>query len=398
MTNTTLNNHNDVLEALAEEIEVPDHLDKLARCRYQAIGDWLNREESSITHRDPKISPQGSFILGTAIRPLQDDDTFDIDLVVTLQGTKQQLTMKELKDMVGNEVIAYANARNMKQKPEDKRRCWTMEYSDSVNFHLDILPSIPDIDRYKALLENHNRDGLSASSDIADLAIAITDKELPEFSVLTNDWPISNPKGFANWFNLQQATVLEEYRQRMVNNKQYASVEEVPAYHAKTPLQRAIQLLKRHRDKMFEGNEDKPISIIITTLAAHAYNGERNIQQALRTILRNMGNHITNLNGKHEVQNPVCPWENFADKWVEDPQKQENFFEWLRRAQEDFGVYFNQPYDQIPKPLQTMTGVKAVRDIASRFNQRVAPSTKAAIALETTAVQHSGKTTKPWVG
>lgn len=50
------------------------------------------------------------------------------------------------------------------------------------------------------------------------------------------------------------------------------SVRAVPKYQSnKTPLQRAVQILKRHRDIMFAGDEDKPVSIIITTLAAKAY-------------------------------------------------------------------------------------------------------------------------------
>ena len=53
------------------------------------------------------------------------------------------------------------------------------------------------------------------------------------------------------------------------------SVRAVPKYQSnKTPLQRAVQILKRHRDIMFAGDEDKPVSIIITTLAAKAYQGD----------------------------------------------------------------------------------------------------------------------------
>ena len=44
-------------------------------------------------------------------------------------------------------------------------------------------------------------------------------------------------------------------------------IEDVPTYRVKTPLQMAIQLLKRHRDIYFQNNnENAPISIIITTL------------------------------------------------------------------------------------------------------------------------------------
>ena len=396
MSKSKLHNHTDVLEALADEIEIPEHLDQRARSRYQAIGDWLNRDNSTIAHLDPDISPQGSFLLGTAIKPVHDDDAYDVDLVVTLKATKQQLTMSQLKAMVGQEVIAYARAQNMNHAPEDKRRCWTMEYADEANFHLDILPSIPDVDRYKDILENHHRNDLLAHADITDLAIAITDKGLIQYEQLTEDWPVSNPKGYGAWFNMQQAAVLEEHRQKLVEEMIYVSVEEVPSYRVKTPLQRAIQLLKRHRDSIFEGDEDKPISIIITTLAAHAYNGERELRDALRTILRGMIDHIQEVNGQALILNPVNPQENFADKWPETPRKRQNFFNWLRAAQQDFGLYFNQPHHKIPDILQERIGETAAKSVSSRIVESAALSVGAAVAAETAAVQSSGQTTKPW--
>ena len=64
-------------------------------------------------------------------------------------------------------------------------------------------------------------------------------------------------------------------REFLAESMQEARVEDVPEYQVKTPLQQGIQILKRHRDIMFvEDPDDKPISIIITTLAAHAYNNE----------------------------------------------------------------------------------------------------------------------------
>ena len=39
--------------------------------------------------------------------------------------------------------------------------------------------------------------------------------------------------------------------------------------------------------------------------------------------------------GQCIVRNPVNPDENFADKWVETPQKQLNFFAWLKQVKQD---------------------------------------------------------------
>ena len=52
-------------------------------------------------------------------------------------------------------------------------------------------------------------------------------------------------------------------------------------------------ILKCHRDHSFENRkEERPISVIITTLAAHSYNGEETIGRALAAILTGMDRHI----------------------------------------------------------------------------------------------------------
>ena len=88
---------------------------------------------------------------------------------------------------------------------------------------------------------------------------------------------------------------------------------------------------------MFNGDESKPISIIITTLAVRAYNKETDVLDALVNVVNSMERYI-----EHEpntdlciVRNPVNPDENFADKWVETPQKQLNFFAWLKQVKQD---------------------------------------------------------------
>ena len=114
-------------------------------------------------------------------------------------------------------------------------------------------------------------------------------------------------------------------------------ISKVPLYKVKTPLQRAIQLLKRHRDIMYDTlpetrRDNAPISIIITTLAAHSYNNETNIYDALCNILEIMPKYIKKSGDTYVIKNPVMPEENFADKWNEKPEKAQEFFRWLESA------------------------------------------------------------------
>jgi hypothetical protein len=83
--------------------------------------------------------------------------------------------------------------------------------------------------------------------------------------------------------------------------------------------------------------DERPISIILTTLAAHSYNGEENISGALFAILTDMDKHILRApDGSHLIPNPTDPAENFADKWAKHPERAAAFVEWLAQARTDF--------------------------------------------------------------
>jgi len=92
---------------------------------------------------------------------------------------------------------------------------------------------------------------------------------------------------------------------------------------------------------MFNGDEDKPISVIITTLAALAYHKETNVIEALLNITQRMHLFIKERISPLTYQpikwvaNPVNDAENFANKWAETPKKQENFYKWLAQVQKD---------------------------------------------------------------
>jgi Adenylyl/Guanylyl and SMODS C-terminal sensor domain len=88
---------------------------------------------------------------------------------------------------------------------------------------------------------------------------------------------------------------------------------------------------------MFKDRPDeKPISVIISTLAAKAYGSEATISAALGAILHNMRGHIENRNGVFWIPNPTDPKENFADRWQAHPERQAAFFQWVEGAEADF--------------------------------------------------------------
>eukprot|EP00903_Cladosiphon_okamuranus_P004169 g4167.t1 len=275
---------------------------------------------------------QGSFRLGTVIRPLAAGEGYDLDLVCRVQLDRTKYSQKDLKELVGAEVISYSRKQGFSEPPSEGRRCWTQQYQDEVDFHMDILPSILAGERYRSrLAEAGVEERLRAE------AINITDRTNADYSHISLTWPRSNPRGYAVWFEMRMDVggMAALARRGVLGNAGvvYASADSVPAYELKTPLQRAVQLLKRHRDQMFRNDPaGKPISIILTTLAARAYAGESDLAEALSGILERMGDYV--LDQKPRIQNPVHPDEDFADRWT--TQLEANFWRWLRQAQEDF--------------------------------------------------------------
>lgn len=338
-----MKNQNASLELIVESLDIPDSAYEKAEGRYQDIGEWLGNDESSCSYYEPHISPQGSFRLGTVNRPLNGKEEYDLDLGCKLQKgiSKAEYTQKQVKNIVGKELERYRKARGIEEQTEEKHRCWRLIYKDHLKFHMDIVPCIPEEQiRRQSIKEAMVREGTESvlASQVSEFTISITDDRHSQYDKICSEWQISNPEGYARWFENRMKQASRYLNERVLVEKA-ASVDNLPVYKWKTPLQRCIQLLKRHRDVMYERDpERKPISIIITTLVARAYSGENDIYQAMENILGKMESLISPR--KPRVPNPVNPSEDFADRWATPEgqrlQLEKNFRLWLSAVKADF--------------------------------------------------------------
>jgi len=372
-----------LLQVIAEALDIPESSYEQAVKHYEAIGAWLERDKSTVACYNPEVYSQGSFLLGTVTKPVSGAEEYDIDLVSELNLHKVRISQKTLKELVGNEIKSYARANNMSSRPEESRRCWTLNYADSAQFHADILPAIPDAGAFKQLIELH-RYALPIGSNYA---IAITDNTHPNYAEVNPDWPRSNPKGYAEWFRSRMQIQFDAARKSFAASIQLR-VEDVPEHKVKTPLQRTIQILKRHRDIWFEENQDaydkdaKPISIIITTLAAHAYNNEVDLQQTLLKITTEMSCYIEyDSNDVVLIPNPVNPLENFADKWREYPIRKACFMDWLKQAQLDLTTVLKlSDVQSVGKSLESSLGKRVITEAQQKLYERTSRSTSTVAA------------------
>lgn len=280
----------------------------LAVTRYGAVARSLADHWNTDPH-DGLVYPQGSMRLGTITRNFHQNDEIDIDLVARRDQAKESTTQAELKTDAGLGLEKFIlNEPKGGPTLDEGKRCWTLNYA---GFHLDVLPALP----------NRSLDASSQS------AIIITDKEVLR-------WQPSNPVAYADWFHDVMAREIEDKRKVIAKRM---AIEEVPDWQVKTTLQQTVQALKRHRDIYFTDQLDqRPVSIIITTLAAHAYRGGGDLYEVLHDITGRMPGFVQDDGRGYVVANPVEPGENFADRWNGKPERAEAFFRWIEQARADF--------------------------------------------------------------
>lgn len=384
---------NELLDQVAIELDVPPHKYKEAMDRFDAIKRHLEAGDYPRSSLPPAVYMQGSFRLGTVVRPWKDgmDADFDIDIVCEVIRKKNCDNPENLKNDVGDEVKAYTKKNSMAE-PKNSRRCWALAYapdSNGIGFHVDILPSLPDPEAAQQI----NRENYSQGAthwQYTQSTIAITNRD-EDFNPPQHDWRSSNPAGYAQWFKdicdpgylnidnqRQKQLLFETYADRQ--NFPFEHSEEIPDALVRAPLQRVVQIMKRHRDIRFAGRPNekhKPISMIITTLAARLYEGRASQYQTTRSLLRFIIDtlvqhaelvedgllvedisrmqliqrvddtwYIPNPVNPHSPGDPINKGENFADRWHEDNHaKAKAFFEWVIWLKTDIDTLLNSSTD-----------------------------------------------------
>lgn len=345
MPNTVEETLAELLSGTAAALDIPPELHAAAVARYEAVADWLAAPDVSGDDGGWDIYPQGSFSLGIVVQPVTRRDEYDIDLVCRVNIRKDSLTQADLKRKVGAPLVEYVEVHEGEPEApgscKEGRRCWTLEYP-KYGFHMDTLPSIPD------------PEGSSTS-------ILLPDRDL-------RYWQHSDPIAYANWFRSQMEQELLRKRAALARELR-ASIEDVPEWKVKTVLQRGVQVLKRHRDVFFANDlEDRPPSIILTTLAARAYQGEKSLYAAIIEAVQEMPRFIENRNGVWWVANPVHSQENFADKWNEHPQRRQKFMRWLSQVEQDLTeAGETKGLDRVVARLSKSFGDNPVVEAAKRF-------------------------------
>ena len=212
------------------------------------------------------MEPQGSFALGTIIKPVKEHAEFDADIQIVMNHNSRW----EAKDYINAIYDTLKENGNYKDKTRRKTRCVTIEYAGE--FHLDVVPRVT-LQGQHYVCNRHE-----------------------------NIFEPTDGNGYRDWFN-------EKNRITGGNAK------------------RAVRLLKFLREH--KGNFTAK-SILLTTLAGNAIESwdegteaVRTVADTLLTILTRMDEYLQRNPIMPPIRNPVLPSETFNRHW--DQTKYENF-------------------------------------------------------------------------
>lgn len=302
-----------IFDKMADELNITTTMLEKAEKSYNTLGEYLKGYNSEW---EIHMYPQGSFELGTVIKPLNEDEQYDVDLVVLVK--KPNFDPYTLRENIKKALTSYGRYNG---KVEDKKPCIRIQYAESSQFHMDIACA-----RNTESIYNDNT-----------IEIARYDGEDTYY------FDVSNPKGYIDWFKrtMKYTQILNE---RAVYNA-HTKVEDLKLSRLRTPLQKAVQILKRHRDMQFADRpnaDDRPSSIILTTLCAKAYEEtyglyeKDNVYLTVLNMLEKFPKYIEkNSDGEYVLANPSNTKENFLKKWNDDASLVTAFTAWVSKAKKD---------------------------------------------------------------
>jgi hypothetical protein len=272
----------DALERICHKLQLTATQYEAASQSYGAICNWLDDPESPLHVYHPSLYPQGSVALGTTVKPLKSDD-YDVDVVCQLEIDATDITDPiDLLDLLEERLKSNAVYAPLVER---KNRCIRINYER--NLHLDILPARPDPARPEPCL-------------------LVPDRAL-------NDWTASNPTGYIEWFKQRQKIV----KIKMILDHAAPMPTQEPATD-KHVLQLAVQLIKRWRDVHFAENPElAPISIVLTTLVAHFYDGSQSLIETLINVADKIVGAIPSV-GRLVVHNPANSEEDLSERWIDE--------------------------------------------------------------------------------
>ena len=249
-----LTGYSPFIEFLRDEVNLSQNrLDRL-ETSVGAVDDYL--KDSLAGYQ--KMEWQGSYGLGTLIKPVDDNNEYDADIQIIMNQNPKW----EPQDFVNEVFKTLQGNKNYADKLRLKTRCVTIDYAG--DFHLDVVPCVTSGGRHY-----------------------ICNK-------VDNQFEQTDGTEYRDWFN---------ERDRITGGN----------------LKRVVRLLKYIRDHR---NGFTAKSMLLTTLAGNTIKPSDAGTEAVSTVADTVETVLTRMNGylQHHpnmpaIRNPVLPTETFNRHW-----------------------------------------------------------------------------------
>lgn len=288
-------NNTEFGEFLRDEVNLNKNRIKRLESGIRGVTDCLEKRLTGFQTTEP----QGSYALGTLIKPVDGDDEYDVDIQVVM-NPNPKMEPKDYIDAVYNALKADGNYAN---KIKIKTRCVTIDYAG--DFHLDVVPRITQNGKHYI------------------------------FNRVKNECEETDGTNYREWFNKQN---------RITGGK----------------LKRIVRLLKYLRDHK---NNYTAKSIMLTTLAAGVIEPSDKGTEAvstdadtLVTVLTRMDAYLQKNPTMPEIRNPALPSETFNRHW--DDRRYANFRKMVNSHARKAQAAKNAPNDEALKLWQDLFGDK----------------------------------------
>jgi hypothetical protein len=316
-----------LIGTLLQRLELSAVEKEKAEDAYSDLANSIARK-IGLTRTDIEVIPQGSMRTQTTISP-RGNAKFDLDVIIKiLSGPLTTLKPDEMFKRFGP---ALTGNEQETGDPKPKRRCWRLDYPGQ-SFYFDVTPAIVDPLRSMGTL------------------LKVRDPD--------TGWTPSNPEDFADWF-CERAALRFPFQAIKVDRgiQAHGNVEPLPdgAIGLDDILRRSVQLMKLHRDNFYWSVDQRkdfaPISVIIVTLATHAYQHLHDTQatsfdsplEVLLAVVERMPEHIERNGVAFRVENPRLPRENFADRWnTDNGVRYGEFLRWHKALVNDLEALLHQ--------------------------------------------------------
>ena len=255
-------NNQEFADFLRDEVNLnQDRLDRLETA-VGAVNDYLKKNMTGYQ----KMERQGSYALGTLIKPVDDNDEYDADIQIVMNPNSQW----KPKDYVLAINRTLSGNKTYADKLRLKTRCVTVDYAG--DFHLDVVPRVTIKGKHYVC----NR--------------------------IDDRFEETDGNGYRDWFNGKNRIT-------------------------KGNLKRVVRLLKHLRD---DKNSFTAKSILLTTLAGNTIRASdegaeavSTVADTLETVLSRMNDYLQQHPNMPEIKNPVLATENFNRHW--DQRRYANF-------------------------------------------------------------------------